>query len=396
MIDRIRRLALALVLGLGGIALLNPHGPALYLHSWQLSQNPNIHFMEEWKPLPLQSLAGGDFWASVLLLLALVWWSPCRFSPTQVLLLLTFGLQTLAHARVLVWWIMVFAWVAVPHMQAVYERYFAATVRPAGRPSLRNTILAGLMCGVLLLWSAPAQWALWAEAPVGSKRVTALTPLKVADYLAKRYAEDPALGRCVFTSETQGEYLLWALRLTPPVRIFCYTHVHLLTPEHWQECMIVKNGDRGWQAVLDRHAVQFVVVEADQHRNLVAQVRAAPERWQIISNGAIFVAERRSSRPASGTTRISTRRTDTAPLARQRFQSLTVLPYTVNLWKHPAKVTSPGQTEKSPVRKNCARHKMFHYIDLRFVSLTRAPFAPNRHTFCYNNSEPGYKSWREL
>jgi hypothetical protein len=101
------------------------------------------------------------------------------------------------------------------------------------------------------------------------------------------------LPRCVFASETLGEYLLWDLRLEPPVRIFCYTHVHLFTPEHWLECMTVKNGDPGWEAILDRHQVAFLVFEPDQHTHLAEQIRAAADRWEIVPRMAPILVARR-------------------------------------------------------------------------------------------------------
>ena len=38
------------------------------------------------------------------------------------MLLLVFGWQSLAHVRMLVWWIMVMPWVVLPHAQAVWQR----------------------------------------------------------------------------------------------------------------------------------------------------------------------------------------------------------------------------------------------------------------------------------
>ena len=50
-----------------------------------------------------------------------------------------FAEWTLAHARFLVWWCMVFAWVVVPHLHAVGRRYLPALLRDAGGADLRKT-----------------------------------------------------------------------------------------------------------------------------------------------------------------------------------------------------------------------------------------------------------------
>jgi hypothetical protein len=302
--QQVRRLTLVVAVAVLAVAALNPHGPYLFLYTWRLSNHPNIRFLEEWKPLPnLQSLEPGKllhptglmFFASLLALVPLALWSRARWTPTQVLLVLLFGVQALLHARVVVWWIMVFPWVAVPHLHSLCLRLRLPWVREEiDQPNLRKTILAGMVAVVLLLWSAPLLWLCWGDVPAGSRWVTPQTPWKAAAYLKRQYQDNPSLSRCVFTSETLGEYLLWDLRLEPPVRIFCYTHVHLLTPGHWQECMKVKNGDRDWEAILDRHQVAFLVVEPDLHPRLTERILAAEERWEIVPKmGPNLVARRK-------------------------------------------------------------------------------------------------------
>jgi hypothetical protein len=289
------RLLLALVLSLVAVAMLNPHGPKLYLYSLEMQNHPNIRFMEEWKPLPIKSTSGYLFLLSFAPLVPLIRFSRLRFTPTQVLLLLGFGLQSLAHVRVLVWWAMIVIWVGLPHAQSVMERFHLLS-RRAGRPTLVKaglTVLAVLM-GLLL--SATRQLASSGAGLDPAKRVTDVTPYKISAYLKEQYAKDPQLKRCIFTSETIGDYLLWDLRLDPPVRIFCYSHVHLLTPAHWLECMKVKFGDAGWEQVLDRHGVQFLIVEnMPLYDLLMEEVRAAPQHWQVISKNddPIFLAKRR-------------------------------------------------------------------------------------------------------
>jgi len=291
-----RRLAIALLLSIAAVALLNPHGPALFLRSWELAGNLNVRDMEEWKPLPVTGLAGYVFLGSVALLVPLLRWSPRPFTPTQVLLLLGFGVESLLHARVLVWWTTIFVWVVLPHLQAVCEAFRKGQPREEMRASLRWTVLAGLVAGMLLLWSLPAQWALWGERPSGMRRVVKGTPLREAQLLKEHYAQGPGRGRVVYTSEMLGDYLLWDLRLEPPVRVFAYTHAHLLTRAHWLEWLQVKAGEPGWQEILDRHGVDYLVVERSRFEELVGIVKAAPDRWEVLADDAIVVAHR-TSRP---------------------------------------------------------------------------------------------------
>ena len=219
------------------------------------------------------------------------------FTATQLLLILAFGWQTLAHARVFVWWTTILPWVVVPHLYALFRRWDVFADEEKDQLNLRKTILAVMAAVVLLLWSRTAFWLLYGDAPAGSRLVVDATPLKAAAYLKKQYAANPSLSRCVFTSETVGEYLLWDLRLDPPARVFCYTHVHLLTEKHWEECLRVKNGDPGWQEILDRHKTAFLIVEPDLHVRLAKQVRAATDRWAIVPDMAPLLVARRITLP---------------------------------------------------------------------------------------------------
>ena len=294
--------------------MLNPHGPALFWHGWELAHHPNISYMDEWRPLSWHLPVGQVFLASLLLLVPLLWWSPRRLSPLQVLLLVGFGWQTVAHARFFIWWTMVFVWAALPQLQAVLRRYPWLWSEDRSVPSLRKTVMAGLLVGVTLIWTPGAWWLLYGEAPRGTQRVVPLTPIPVAEYLKHQYqsCSDPrVLSRTVFASETLADYLLWDLRLDPPVRLCCYTHIHLFSVEQWYKCMEVKSAEPSWQQILDKWDVQFVVLEYDlyeqqEHRargqppgfsDLIDQIKAANDRWQVVPEvGAPFFVARRIRR----------------------------------------------------------------------------------------------------
>jgi hypothetical protein len=335
-----RRLAALVVLSVLA-TMVNPHGPALLYHSAALSQNPNIPSMEEWKPLPYHNVVHLVFVVSVVALAVLLRLSPRRLTPLQVLLLAGFGLQSVAHARMVVWWIMVFAWVAVPHLRAALDRLPGRIpwLDDTSVPSLRNTVLAGFLAVALLLWARPAWWLVYDEAPSSAGRVMPVTPTKVlacvrdadptrmvggalsvrtplaavcvADAAETLRGEDwQNRPRVVFCSETLGDYLLWDLGQGwdgPPVRLSCYTHVHLFSPEVWGKCVVVKEAKRDWQKTLDDMGAEFIVVEDDwyeqsRHKaegkppgfsNLIDRVRAS-DRWQVISapGQPVFMAQR--------------------------------------------------------------------------------------------------------
>jgi hypothetical protein len=302
--------------GLSVLATMaNPHGPYLLYDSYALSKNPNIPTMEEWKPLPLGSAVHAVFLASVVVLAVLLRLSPRRFTPAQVLLLLGFGLQSVAHARMVVWWVMVFAWVAVPHLRPVVGRFPGRLpwLDDTSRPSRLKTALAAGLALALIVGSRPAWWLLWGDAPASKGRVVAVTPVHVLDRIhaidsAREVGPRPHV---LFASETLGDYLLWDLGQhpqEPPWRLACYTHVHLFPEAHWKKCMAVKNADASWQNVLDEMGVDFLVLEDELYdqegrrklgkspgfSNLIDRVREAADRWQVVSepDAPVFIAQR--------------------------------------------------------------------------------------------------------
>ena len=291
-----RRLLLTGVLSALAIALLNPHGPRLYWYTLQLAKHPNIPMLVEWQPLNFHWGIGGHWAYLFLLLLLLVSQALSRrsLSPTGLLLVASFGVLPLAQQRMLSWWVMLVPWLLMP----LWARKVGSGQWAVG--SGRKTLLAGFLLFMALLWTPPVQW-LRARGPQPLERQLAPgTPWRLAAQLKANPDDKTQLfpelaaalrssypdGRfhgAIFASEAQGDYLLWALPADYPVML--YTHVHLFSSRHWQECWTVKSGAGGWWEILDRHGVNLVVVEPDRHPNLAQALRADPA-WQIVLDEA--------------------------------------------------------------------------------------------------------------
>jgi hypothetical protein len=297
-----RRLALLLLLSVAATNI-NPHGPRLLIEGFKLSQNKNIADMEEWKSLPYAASPHYVVFASVLLLAWLLRASPRPLGVTAVLLLLGFGLQSVLHARYVVWWTMVFPWVIVPHLHAALERRRVSWLDDPSVPSFRKTALAVLMVLSLLCWSPLSWWLLYHQAPELKQRVVPQTPVEVARTLNSL---DHDKKRVVFASESEGDYLLWAIR-NADMKISCYTHVHLFTREHWEKCVIVKQAAPGWRDVLEKDFdADYLVLEYNEYEqeehlkngqrpgtfNLIDHVKKLPSVWHVIEEKPVFFAER--------------------------------------------------------------------------------------------------------
>lgn len=317
----IRRLVAILMLSVAAVAVLNPYGPALYLNVVRFGGNPNLRTIAEWQPLDFSHPRGGHwaYFAVVILLVLTQLTSPRPFTPTQVLLVITVGIWPLFQQRAMSWWLPLVPWLIAPHWVAAAGRWGLRL--PEDVPSFRKTMLAVLLMGLAVLVAPLSTWA-----KTGRPRplTTALHPGTPADVAAALMGQEPVnpnrvaelvkviqkqyggryTGR-VFTSEVQGEYLLWALPADAPVML--YNHAQLFAPDYWTECLTVKAAGPGWWEVLDRYRVGVVVVEHDPHARLCEELRKHPG-WQVVVDEAkapardpfsrLFVAVRKPASPA--------------------------------------------------------------------------------------------------
>jgi hypothetical protein len=295
---RVRRLTLILAVSTAAIAALNPHGPVLYWYVLRMGENPNVRMLGEWLPLwdlteglGVQSLYG--LGAGVL---AISWvLGQKRPSATQVLVLLAFGLWPIFQRRMLVWWMPLVPWLALPSWVALRDRLSWDWLRFESVLSLRKTIMVGLVVFMVLLFTPPVRWLVAGRPAPMAAAVTPATPWLLAEQLLSsppekdapvprlaselRHYPDGRFRGAIFASETQGDYLLWAL--PPEYPVVVYTHVHLFSERHWKEVVEVKNAGPRWRALLDGWKANLVVVEAETHPHLANALQNDRE-WIIV------------------------------------------------------------------------------------------------------------------
>jgi hypothetical protein len=192
----------------------------------------------------------------------------------------------------MIWWVPLVPWIVAPHWVAIAEQRRVKI--PESVPSFRKTAFAAVLVLVVAFISPLGAWM---KSRHPRSAVTALnrgTPNDIAAALMgqplvdpKRFAElekvvrEERGGRFtgrVFSSEIQGEYLLWAFPAEVPVMM--YNHTQLFTPEYWNECLRVKVADQDWWEILDRHRAEAVVVEVDLAVGLCEELRTNPN-WRV-------------------------------------------------------------------------------------------------------------------
>lgn len=308
---QMRRFLVILVLSVIA-SCINPHGPAIFREVLQFARNPNVATLGEWQPLDFSFAPGGHrlYAAVLLLLLTSQIVSPRSLTAGQMLLVVTFGVFPLIQQRMLVWWAMLAVWMILPLWSALGEKLSWRWLHYRSTPSLGKTLFAGVVVLLALLVSYPVRWVRSGKPqPSLSQVLSPETPWQIAYQLqGHRFAnsatrEEQSLARTlnlyypgghftgrIFASETLGDYLFWALPREMPVMV--NTHVHLFSPEHWQECLAVKFAHPRWWEILDRRRVNMVLVEASVRSDLFQKLRDDP-RWEVVVDKEIFLALRK-------------------------------------------------------------------------------------------------------
>jgi hypothetical protein len=292
-----RRLLLALALG-GAGACINAHGPVLFLYAVRMASHPALAPVLEWRPLglyPAPFLVGTPFVGSLLLLALTQWRSRRPFTPTQVLLVVVFGVGACMQQRVLIWWVMLTLWVAVSHWTTARAAAPTEDVRPGGA-SFRKTLLAAAMVFTAVMWAPTTGWLLHGSPRQPAQLVSPGTPWQLARQL--RRPDDPQAqwstalaaalrahypqGRFtggILASESQGDYLIWALDEQTPVS--SYAHLHLFPRNYWEEMSVIYGGAPGWWDLLRRRQANLVVIEAEIYPQLRDKLKADPG-WEVV------------------------------------------------------------------------------------------------------------------
>jgi hypothetical protein len=294
---QVRRLFLVGLAAIAAIALLNPHGPKLFFYTVRFAQDPNIAAMAEWQPLEFQWEFGPQ-WGYGLLCLAVIAtqiFSPRLLSPTSLVLCASFGIFPLFQRRLLSWWIVLVPWIVLPEWAEVGRRIRWPWLHYRSEANGAKTLLAAGLLILAFVLTPAVKWLRGGQPRALDYSLSPGTPWRLAaqltagpdappyypelaDALKRSYPQGRFHGR-IFASETQGDYLLWALPPDYPVLI--YTHLHLFPPQHWQDCLTVLLAEPGWREILDRNGVNLIVVEAEGHPQLAEALRGDAD-WRIV------------------------------------------------------------------------------------------------------------------
>jgi hypothetical protein len=297
---QVRRLAIVCVL-CGLATFVNPHGPFLIKHLLAFSSHPNLKSMTEWFPMEFTSRSGAHWpYLMSLILLAFVRILGHRkVGVASWLVALPFALWPWLQARMLLWWWTIAVWLLARLGPGLADRFPTLPSLPDGPPTGKNARLAVGAVAIAVLLLPPIRSLFPGKPHDVDHTVAAGTPWRLAfeltaepkdegrwlpnlrTALKARYPDGRFTGS-IFASETQGDFLIWALPADLPVMMF--THAHVFPVDYWEACRDVKSANPGWRAFLAKHRANLIVIETDSHEELASELRLDPE-WIVVQDG---------------------------------------------------------------------------------------------------------------
>jgi len=266
---------------------LNPQGPvgiARYIVGFGQSKS-TLALNQEFAALSIRERDGAVFFLVTLLFVLVVSWRKVRLPGYLIAAMLVFGVVSLYARRVLPWFGMAFA----PAWAIVFSSFLAATRVPAKERRRRplNYLLAGLLLAAAVgsvPWIRDVLPFFGGTHSYVNARRTPVAAVRTLCYDDERPR--------VFSGIAYGSYLTWACPAAP---IFMDTRFELYPSELWADYLLVVRAQFGWEDVLDRHAVDALLLDKEQQAPLVAAARASPTWTPVYEDAVAIIFQRQGS-----------------------------------------------------------------------------------------------------
>jgi hypothetical protein len=289
----VRRLFITGVL-CGLATLVNPHGPTLYWHVLTFSKHPNLKSMTEWFPMTLDQ--SPPYLMSLVLLAFVRVVGQRKLGISGWLVALPFAAWPWVQGRAITWWWGIAVWLLSRLGPGLGDKFATLPSLPEGNRTRGKAWAAVALIAMAFVFFPPMR----AIAPIVPQdldhTVGPGTPWRLALELKAKPGDEgrwmPELrsalrehfpdGRyrgAIFASETQGDFLIWALPPEWPVMMF--THAHVFGFDYWEKCRDVKAGNPGWRVFLAAHHANLIVVEPETHSELADELRTDPD-WLVV------------------------------------------------------------------------------------------------------------------
>lgn len=286
-------------------SVLNPYGSTIYEEVIRIGGHPNMSSMIEWRPLSLSMKQGrAAAWLMAALIPAILF-TRRRLQCGNMLLLMILGLLTIWSSRMINWWAPIASYLVGIHSASAISRIRWPRLGSTrlSRTSFRQFKAAqALAVGIALALIVTS--SSWARGRSTAEILDHGTPVELGEYLknivnsaaAADTAEEHLLfSGIVFCPAEWTGYLMSEARKTLPVhgagwqaefplKSMVSTHVHVISPEVWDDFLAIHLGESECIRLLDQYQINAIVLDRSRHGKLWETIRDSGQFAQTFSS----------------------------------------------------------------------------------------------------------------
>ena len=287
----LRPLGGALVLSVAALCL-NPSGPALLAFPFQtVSIGALRDFIQEWQSPNFHDARFQLFALLLLGTLAAQALAPRRANLTDVLLVCGAGVLGLLAARNVPLLAIVAPPILTRPLAAFLDEWqsrWRARALPTGpQASPRFAGLLNWLLLLLIVGAALLKISLAMPRAANEKQLAQTLPLGAAEYILRARPPGP-----LFNSYNFGGYLTWALY--PDYPVYVDGRTDLYDDVFLRDYLRVALARPGYQAALDEHSINLVLIEAD---SFLGDRLSESAQWRMVYSDAVAVVFARVRAP---------------------------------------------------------------------------------------------------
>jgi hypothetical protein len=258
--------------------LANPYGLDIYGFVSATSGRSSARSIQEWVPAQSDSLIGITWVLSVLLALFSFGLAKPRLRATELCLASCFLPLSFTAVRMVAWWLLAIAPVIATQLAAALPRRLAVDEQ-GNRPSLIAGVFLSLFVLLAVACAPPMEHISPVPKALGRTHRVEHDLEQVAEFLRQH----PTPNRCLYSRLEWGAYFTWSLA-PDGYRVFLDSRIDLYPDDAWAAYLAILHARADWQAILDWHGVDCMVLDAshgDQREGLLREVQQSAD-WQLV------------------------------------------------------------------------------------------------------------------
>jgi len=252
----------------------NPYGLAIYNAVLEISANPNVKNLEEWKPINLTMNQGQWGLVAVILFVIVKLLARRKTDIAHWLLILGTGLATLWSSRMILWFAPAIVYAILLQAQRLWDRKrIPSTPQKCHSPTFLH---GGLRIVILIstFFFTPLCWEFVTGKNQDPHRsLSSETPIDAVEFLVQTGGEG-----IVFNRFEWGDYLLW--KSEGKIKPFAFSHAHLIPKDVWRDYLQILGGSEKSLVLLDRYHIDVVLIDPNR-QNKLYKLLEKNSAWQV-------------------------------------------------------------------------------------------------------------------